>query len=171
MNPNLPYWMAVLILGGRMLAALLALGAVVSKPLESAIFVSASLAAAWFVVEAGLNLWHQHQEAIARKLRDDELKRQRAEEARLRFEAAQREQQLDADRSYMDLDLDDPALGDAKIPLSALRQKGAGERPAKGAVPDMKSSPGAVGAMSAAEIDMSLIETDTEPAVRNRSKA
>lgn len=35
----------------------------------------------------------------------------------------------------------------------------------------MKSSPDAVGGMSAAEIDMSLIEADTEPAVRNRSKA
>ncbi len=169
MNPNLPYLTAVVVLGGRLVTALLALGTVLSKPLENALFACVSLAAAWFVVEAGINLWHQHQEAIARKLRDDELKRQRAEEARLRFEAAKWEQQLDADKSYMDLDLDDIAMSDAKIPLEALMQKGARENAGKAATPGGQTSANTVGGMSALEIGMSLIETDGKSSLGVRS--
>lgn len=171
MNPNLPHLMAIAILAGRLMTALLALGAVVSKPIENAFFACLSLAAGWFVIEAGINLWHQHQEAIARRLRDEELKRQRAEEARLRFEAAQREKQQDEDKSYMDLDLDDLAESGEKIPLEALMTKGVQAGGIKQAGQGDLASRQAAGGMSASELDMALIEMDANAGMSRMKRA
>lgn len=171
MNPNLPHLMAIAILAGRLMTALLALGAVVSKPLENAFFACLSLAAGWFVIEVGINLWHQHQEAIARRLRDEELKRQRAEEARLRFEAAQREKQQDEDKSYMDLDLDDLPESGEKIPLEALMKKGIQRGTANPAVQGGRASREAASGMSASELDLALIEMDAETQMSSLKRA
>lgn len=162
MNPNLPHLITILILAGRMLTGILALSAVVSKPVENALFACASLAATWFVIEAGINLWHQQQESIRRKIRDDELKRQRAEEARLRFEAIQRQKQEDEDKSYMDLDLDDFGNSDAKIPLEALMKKGAATNTKNPIGKDESASRQTAGSMSASELDMALIDMEAE---------
>lgn len=48
MNQRFPPWLALLVIAGRLLTGILALAAVVSKPLENAVFSCVSLAAAWF---------------------------------------------------------------------------------------------------------------------------
>lgn len=164
MHPKLPHQMAILVLAGRTVAAILALAAVLSKPLENALFTCVVLGAVWFFVEGGINLWQQHQDALARKLRDDELKRQRAEEARLRFEASQRERQADADASYMDLDLDDVTVSDAKIPLGDLMHAGVQNAAGQSRQNRESASPTAAGGMSTAELDLALITMDAEAA-------
>lgn len=121
-----------------------------------------------FFVEGGINIWHQHQEAVAQQLRDEERKRQRAEEARLRFEAAQRQKQSEADQSYMDLDLDDLSDSGAKIPLEALMTKGV---QAGGTKQGDTASRQAAGGMSASELDMALIEMDASAGVSRMKRA
>lgn len=171
MIQRFPPWLALLVIAGRLLTGLLALAAVVSKPLENAVFSCVSLAAAWFFVEGGINLWHQHQEAVAQQLRDQELKRQRAEEARVRFEAAQRQKQSEADQSYMDLDLDDLSDSGAKIPLEALRTKGVQAGGIKQAGQGDMASRQAAGGMSASELDMALIEMDANAGMSRIKRA
>lgn len=168
MIQRFPPWLALLVIAGRLLTGILALAAVVSKPLENAVFSCVSLAAAWFFVEGGINLWHQHQEAVAQQLRDEERKRQRAEEARLRFEAAQRQKQSEADQSYMDLDLDDLSDSGAKIPLEALMTKGV---QAGGTKQGDTASRQAAGGMSASELDMALIEMDANAGMSRMKRA
>ncbi len=162
MNLNFPPWVVLVVLAGRLFTALVALGAVISKPLENALFSCLSLVAVWFFIEGGINLWHQHQEALERKRLDEERKRQRAEEARLRFESAQRDVQENADSAYMNLDLDDLSVSNAKIPLDNLMTRGAQQIAQDRSAQGGKASRQAAGGMSATEIDMALIEMDTE---------
>lgn len=171
MNPKLSNQMVILLLVGRSVVTILLLSAVLSKPIEKALFACVSIGALWFVVEGAINLWQEHQDAMARKLRDDELKRQRAEDARRRFEAKQREQQSDADATYMDLDLDDPAVSNARIPLDALRTKGAQEI-AQDTDGSGKIAPtSGAGAMSASELDMALFTMDAEASTSRQRRA